>query len=107
MSLVIDLPQPVEARLDEEATRVGVTPAELVVDVIKNTFDAAIDTQKQKQLNASSVALLQQWLDECENGSPEDVQDSEANLKEFKRNLNTPRKEAGGRLLFPEIEMDR
>ncbi len=35
MSLVIDLPQPVEARLEEEARKVGVTPAELVAMVVK------------------------------------------------------------------------
>jgi hypothetical protein len=40
MSLVIDLPEPLDARVEEEAARAGVTPADLVVQVVKNTFGA-------------------------------------------------------------------
>ena len=104
MSLVIDLPQPIEARLEEEAARIGVTAAELVIDVIKNTFSAPIDAEAQKQLNASSIVLLQRWLKEGENCDSEDTGKSEQELEEFKRNLNASRKETGSRLLFPDAE---
>jgi hypothetical protein len=54
--------------------------------------------------NAASIALLKQWLQEDATDDPEEIQQAEADLKEFKRNMNEPRKLAGARLLYPESE---
>ncbi|MDQ2732019.1 MAG: hypothetical protein M3Y56_10195 [Armatimonadota bacterium] len=103
MSLVIDVPQPLDARSEVKNIGAGVTLTDLVADVFKNTFAAPLDTEKQKQLNASSVTLLQQWLKESESSITEDGLQSEEELMQFKKNLNVPRQQAGGRLLFPEV----
>ena len=103
MSLVIELPPLVESRLEAEAQRSGISPAELVVQVVNKTFASALDLEEQKRLNASSIALLQSWIAEAPT-EPEDVKEAEQDLREFKQNLNASRKEAGARLLFPEVE---
>jgi AbrB family looped-hinge helix DNA binding protein len=54
--------------------------------------------------NASSIALLKSWLEEDATEDPEEIRQAEAELQEFKRNMNQPRKEAGARLLYPEVE---
>jgi hypothetical protein len=55
-------------------------------------------------LNASSIALLQEWLTEAKTNDANAIRQAEEELHEFKRNLNAPRKETGARLLFPEVE---
>jgi hypothetical protein len=35
---------------------------------------------------------------------PAEIQEAEADLQEFMRNMNVPRKESGTRLLYPEVE---
>jgi len=104
MSLMIELPQPVEARLKEEAQKAGVSPAELAAEFVKKTLTPTIDGGEQKRRNAPSIALLQQWLKEGETADPEAVRQAEEELRRFKRAMNAPRKEAGARLLFPEVE---
>jgi hypothetical protein len=52
---------------------------------------------------AASLALLQSWIDQAPT-DPEAVREAEADLLEFKRNMNLPRKEAGARLHYPEAE---
>jgi hypothetical protein len=54
--------------------------------------------------NASSIALLKSWLEEDATDDPEEIRAAEEDLREFKRNMNLPRKEAGARLLYPEVE---
>jgi hypothetical protein len=52
---------------------------------------------------AASIALLRQWIAEAPT-DPEGIREAEEDLREFKKNMNKPRKEAGARLLFPEVE---
>jgi aryl-alcohol dehydrogenase-like predicted oxidoreductase len=106
MSLAIDLPEPVEARLEEEAQKAGLTPAQLAAEFVTRNLAPAIDAEKQKQLNDPSIALLQRWLAESETADPEEIRQAEEDLREFKRNLNAPRKQAGARLLFPDVESE-
>jgi hypothetical protein len=70
----------------------------------KSLSPAPIDPEEQKRLNAPSIALLEQWLKEGEDATPEQIEAAEAELRELMRNLNAPRKAAGARLLFPEAE---
>ena len=50
------------------------------------------------------MLLMRLWLEEDATDNPEEIRQAEEELKEFKRNMNKPRKEAGARLLFPEVE---
>ena len=54
--------------------------------------------------NARSIALLKSWLEEDATDDPEEIRAAEEDLREFKHNMNLPRKEAGARLLYPEVE---
>src|SRR5581483_10971129 len=51
-----------------------------------------------------TIALLKSWLEEDATDDPEEIRAAEEELREFKRNMNKPRKEAGARLLYPEVE---
>ena len=51
-----------------------------------------------------TIALLQSWLEEDATDDPEELRAADEELREFKRNMNQPRKEAGARLLYPEVE---
>lgn len=105
MTLVIDLPRPVEARIEHEAEKAGVTPAELVAEVVKKNFAAGVDPNAQKILNAPSIALLQSWLEEARKPrTPEELAEAEDDLTRLMQNLNAPRREAGERLHFPDVE---
>ena len=54
--------------------------------------------------NAASIALLKTLLEEDATDDPQELRQAEEELREFKRNMNLPRKEAGARLLYPEAE---
>ena len=51
-----------------------------------------------------TMALLRSWLEEDATNDPEEIRNAELELREFKRNMNLPRKESGTRLLYPEVE---
>jgi hypothetical protein len=53
--------------------------------------------------NEASIALLRSWIAQAPT-DPEAIREAEEDLREFKRNLNIPRKETGARLHFPEVE---
>ncbi len=53
--------------------------------------------------NDASIALLEAWIAEAPT-SPDAIREAEEDLREFKRNINLPRKEAGARLHYPEAE---
>lgn len=52
---------------------------------------------------AASIALLKSWIAEAPT-DPEEIRAAEEELREFKRNMNLPRKETGARLHYPEVE---
>jgi hypothetical protein len=50
-----------------------------------------------------TITLLESWIAEAPT-DPEAIRQAEEALREFKRNMNLPRKEAGARLHYPEVE---
>jgi dimeric dUTPase (all-alpha-NTP-PPase superfamily) len=97
MSLVIDLPQSVEARLEEEAQKAGVSVHELVQRTIAEKFPVELDE------NAQALRLIEQWIAEAPT-DPEQIKEAEEDLREFQRSINQTRKEAGARLVYPEVQ---
>ena len=110
MTLVLDLPQPIEARLEAEAYKVGVTPAEYAARLFVQNFAPpapTLDPEQEKRANTPTIALLDAWLEAARNKKPRTVEELRAadeDLETLQRNLNAPRKEAGERLLYPEVE---
>ena len=60
--------------------------------------------EKPQAQETPTMALMRKWLEEDATDDPEEVLRAEEELREFKRNMNQPRKEAGARLLYPEVE---
>lgn len=50
-----------------------------------------------------TIALLESWIAAAPTDR-EAIQEAEEDLREFKRNMNRPRKETGARLHYPEAE---
>ena len=57
----------------------------------------------QKRMTPT-MALMKLWLEQDATDDPEEIREAEEDLLEFKRNMNLPRKEAGARLHYPEVE---
>jgi len=50
-----------------------------------------------------TIALLESWIAQAPTDQRA-IQEAEEDLREFKRNMNRPRKETGARLHYPEAE---
>ena len=72
-------------------------------DEIPKTTELELRVFEPPKMTAS-MALMKQWLEEDATDDPEEIRAAEEDLREFKRNMNLPRKEAGARLLYPEEE---
>src|SRR5579863_1920701 len=60
--------------------------------------------EAKPQHETATMALMKVWLEEDATDDPEEIRQAEEELREFKRNMNQPRKEAGARLLYPDVE---
>jgi hypothetical protein len=63
-----------------------------------------VEETPREQEETATMALMKSWLEEDATNDPEEIRAAEEELREFKRNLNLPRKETGARLLYPEAE---
>ena len=100
MTLAIELNPEEEARLQVLAQRRGVAPEDYVrLLLAEQPFPRSEEIVK----NAASIALLEKWLAEAPT-DPEAIAEAEADLREFKHQMNLTRREAGARLLYPEVE---
>ena len=106
MTLQVDFSPQTEAWINAQARQRGLLPADLVRRVIEEsaTIPAAPPIKKADSSQDATIALMQSWIAEDATDDPEEISQAEAELIEFKRNMNAPRKEAGARLLFPEVE---
>ena len=52
MSYVIELPRPIEERIEEEAQKSGLTAAALLTELVRKSFGIGADTEEAKRLNA-------------------------------------------------------
>ncbi len=69
-------------------------------EVEVRVFEPKSEPKKQ----TATMALMKSWLEEDATDDPEEIRAAEEELREFKRNMNLPRKEVGARLLYPEVE---
>ena len=91
-----------EARLFDFARQEGIDPGALVEKMVEAYRPApahSVYTPENDPLMAQLTALIAQAPT-----NPTDIHDAEADLLEFMRNMNAPRKETGARLLYPEAE---
>ncbi len=108
VNYLIDLPKPVGAVVEQEAQKAGVSPSELLADVVRKSFGPMIDPNEQARLNAPSVALLDFWLAEAvKPRTPEEQAEADVDMEDLMRSLNATRRESGGRLLFLDVNEKR
>jgi hypothetical protein len=72
-------------------------------DEIPATAEVEVRVFGPKPSADPSIALLESWLAEAPTGE-DAIREAEQDLREFKRNMNLPRKEAGARLHYPDVE---
>jgi hypothetical protein len=82
--------------IDEVLSHRHEIPADATVELRVFTEASAVESDP-------TIALLESWLATAPT-EPEAIREAEEDLREFKRNMNIPRKEAGARLLYPEVE---
>lgn len=107
MTLQVDFTPQTEDWINTQARQRGLRPADLVRSVIEEsaaTMSAPSPADDVDSHQDATIALLQSWIAEDFTDDPEEIRQAEQDLMEFKRNMNAPRKEAGARLLFPEVE---
>ncbi len=108
MTLHIDVTPREEAWLADQASQLGLPPAEIV----KRLIDAQlppIPMQKEAEQsahvisakNAAAIALLDSWIAEGTGADEQTKRQAERELEELKRNLNANRAALGERLVFP------
>lgn len=97
MSLVLELPQRLEAKREEEARRAGMPANESAIALIRRGIDTPpIDAEEQRRQNESSIALLQSWLEAAKKPrSDEERPAAEAEMTDLRQRLNASRKESG------------
>ena len=91
---MIDLDPEEEDRLQDEATRHGLDPAEYSRRLIQNGLSTPL-SDKQR----AAISLLQSWIDEDATNDPEAIRAAEEELKAFKQAMNENR--AAERPLYP------
>ncbi len=72
-------------------------------DEIPGTSEVEVRVFEPEPTTNPTISLLESWI----ALAPTDrkaIQEAEEDLREFKRNMNRPRKEAGARLHYPDVE---
>jgi len=74
-------------------------------DEIPRTSDVEVRVLEPEPASGAdpSIALLESWIAQAPTDQRA-IQEAEADLGEFKRDMNRPRKETGARLHYPEVE---
>lgn len=94
MTLTINLTHEEEARLRAAAQQEGLAPADLVRKLVTEHLPPAHDE------NATSIALLQAWLEEDMTEDPDEIRQAQTELEAFKQAVNVERERAGARRVY-------
>ncbi len=104
MTLTLDLPPDLESALTEDARRKGTTPAEMILEELRQKYftpDAG-SVVAQKPVSAM-VALFAQWDAEDATDDPEEIARRNQEWEETKANLAANRMNFEGRTDFRAI----
>jgi hypothetical protein len=72
-------------------------------DEIAGTAEVEVRVFAPKPITDPTLALLESWIATAPTDQAA-IRDAEDDLRAFKRNMNLPRKEAGARLHYPDVE---
>jgi hypothetical protein len=101
--VTLNISPQVEARLFDFAKQEGIDPAALVEKMVKAYHpEVAVPTGYTAE-NDPLMARLDARIAQAPTDEVA-IQEAEADLAEFMRNMNASRKELGARLHYPEVE---
>lgn len=92
MTLTIDIPGELEARLRQDAARLGVDAAEYVRRLIEDRFPPP-------RADEATLALLAQWDAEDATTDPAEIAARRAEWEEFERSMNASH--SSNRTIYP------
>lgn len=96
MSVIIDLTPQEEERFRDYAKKRGTEPSALARKLIVDAIPVGLpDEPKISDENRKAIAYLQSRLAEEATNDPEEIAKAEAELAEFKRNINANRAMSG------------
>ena len=72
-------------------------------DEIPDASEVEMRVFGPRPITDPTLALLGSWIAKAPTDQ-EAIREAEEDLREFKRNMNLPRKETGARLHYPEVE---
>jgi len=101
--MTLNVSPQVEATLFDFARQEGIDPAALVEKMVKAYRPSSPIPPVYTAENDPLMARIEELIAQAPT-DPRAIQEAEADLREFKRNMNAPRKEIGARLLYPEVE---
>lgn len=101
MRLTIEFEGTAAERVAEAASLAGVEPRRYAERLVLDHLPASAQRPKSR-----TRALLEAALEEDLVTDPRESELAEAELLQFMRDMNRPRKEAGARLLYPEAEQE-
>ena len=81
-----------------------IAPADYVKKLVQENLPpvpARLALPQVSAKNAAAIAQIQAWMEEEATNDPEEIRQSETDLRELMHNLNQNRIESGERPLFP------
>ena len=101
--MTLNISPQIEARLNDFARQEGIEPATLIEKMVQAYCPEVPPPSVYTAENDPLMARLEARIARAP-ADPAAIQEAEADLVEFMRNMNAPRKETGARLLYPEVE---
>ena len=93
MTLMLNLSEEMERRLESEAERRGLPAPELALQLIETAL--RLDSETQKRVNQPSLELLREW-DADTTGDPAELERRRREWESFERSMNSNRLESEG-----------
>ena len=90
------LPDELEVRVVDEASRRGVDLQSLAVELIERGLPAPVPPPSLAAGDAATLALLEQWMADDARADPVELERQRVEGEEFMRNLDRNRRESGG-----------
>ncbi len=95
MTLILELPEELEASLNREAERLHVPAQEVVLNALQKELRQDLDRAERIRRNAGIIALVEEWKREVQDPA------NQESLEDVFKSMNDNRIANGERELFP------
>jgi len=101
MTISIDLPPELEARLKSQAEKSGLAPREYILRFLEDKLPLDSDMEHQREVNQQALALLASWELRDATNDPTEIARRNKDFEEFRTAINETREMAGSRKIYP------